>query len=225
MKIIIRILLCASLFISLVKAEDTVPSIQRGAEVFLERCSLCHGNQAMGEGKLSLKLKDYPNTNLLKIQKAKSLDDIKKVVIYGGILDSFSYYMPPFGNELSWTEIESVSLFVEKARAEPSPHLSLLQNLADKSEKSRFLGRETFAQRCALCHGVNGEGDGRMARVIKDPPPFDLTKSVMPEDYLRLIINKGGESIARSPQMPPWIDQLSQQEVTAVINYIIQLRK
>jgi cytochrome c oxidase cbb3-type subunit 3 len=103
--------------------------------------------------------------------------------------------------------------------------LSLLQNLADNSEKSRFLGRETFAQRCALCHGVNGEGAGRMARVIKDPPPFDLTKSVMPEDYLRLIINKGGESIARSPQMPPWIDQLSQQEVTAVINYIIQLRK
>jgi cytochrome c oxidase cbb3-type subunit 3 len=144
--------------------------------------------------------------------------------VYGGILDNFSYYMPPFGNELTWTEIESVSMFIEKSREEPIPHLSMLRDLTNEGSKSKSLGRETFSARCTLCHGVQGKGDGRMARIIKNPPPFDLTKSVVPKEYLTLIIQNGGESIGRSPQMPPWGDQLSQKEITAVIDYIIELR-
>lgn len=204
--------------------EDTIPTIKRGAEIFVERCSLCHGNQAMGEGKLALKLKDYPSTNLMKVRKAKDLAAIRDVVVYGGILDDFSYYMPPFGNELTWTEIESVSMFIEKSREDPTPHLALLRDLTDESSKSKSLGRETFSARCTLCHGVQGKGDGRMARIIKNPPPFDLTNSVMPKEYLTSIIQNGGESLGRSPQMPPWGDQLSQKEIAAVVDYITELR-
>ncbi|MFK5915805.1 MAG: cytochrome c, partial [Woeseiaceae bacterium] len=35
-----------------------------GANVFQARCALCHGTDGLGEGILSLQLKDYPNTNL-----------------------------------------------------------------------------------------------------------------------------------------------------------------
>lgn len=205
--------------------EDTIPTIERGAEIYLARCSLCHGSQAMGEGKLPLKLEHYPNTNLMKSLKAKGVDAIRNTVIYGGILDGVSLYMPPFGNELTWTEIESVSLFVENIRNDPKTFLAMLSKLDSKNVRSRDMGRDIFESRCVLCHGVNGEGDGRMAKIIKNPPPFNLTQSLMPKEYLKLIIANGGESLNRSPQMPPWKDQLSVTEMDAVIEYITSIRK
>jgi cytochrome c oxidase cbb3-type subunit 3 len=204
--------------------EDTIPSIERGAEIYMARCALCHGGQAMGEGKLPLKIEDYPNTNLMKGLKAKDLDSIRDAVIYGGILDDFSLYMPPFGNELTWTEIESISQFVSDLRKDPEPLLAMLQDIDKQQEKTSDLGRITFENRCVLCHGVSGQGDGRMAKIIKTPPPYNLTKSLMQKEYLSLIIASGGEPLGRSPQMPPWKDQLSPKEIDAVADYIIGLR-
>lgn len=63
-----------------------------------------------------------------------------------------------------------------------------------------------------------------MARVVTDPPPFNLTQSVASADYLRKIIAGGGASVGRSPQMPPWGTALDNDEITAVIQFIDTLR-
>jgi cytochrome c oxidase cbb3-type subunit 3 len=63
-----------------------------------------------------------------------------------------------------------------------------------------------------------------MAKVLKDPPPFNLTQSVLPKEYLTLIITKGGAELKRSGKMPPWGDQLNALEIEAVADYIISLR-
>ncbi len=85
-------------------------------------------------------------------------------------------------------------------------------------------GAEMFQSYCALCHGPNGEGDGKMAKIIKNPPPFNLTKSVMPDPYLEVIISKGGEAMGRSPRMPIWGEQFSKPEIQSLILYIKNLR-
>lgn len=205
-------------------AEDTIPTVEFGTKVFAERCSLCHGSQALGEGKLALKIASYPNTNLMTDKIAKSLDDVRNIVVYGGTLSNVSKFMPPFGNELTWTEIESVSLFLVNFRESPDTHLKMLKSIQHSSAEGSKLGREIFESRCTLCHGINGEGDGRMKKVIKSPPPYNLTKSVMPKEYLKQIVTLGGEPMSRSPQMPPWGDQLNDKEIDAVAEYIIGLR-
>lgn len=205
--------------------DDTTPTLSIGVDVYLKRCSLCHGSQGMGEGKIPLKIKTYPNTSLAVANKAKSKQEIFETVVYGGLLEGVSNYMPPMGNELTWTEIESVSIFIQALREKPKQILAIVAQHESEATATPNLGRQVYEARCVLCHGKDGLGNGRMAKIIKNPPPFNLTMSGVPKSYLISIISKGGEALGRSPQMPPWGEQLSQDEIEAVAEYIISLRQ
>lgn len=205
--------------------DDTTPSLEKGVGVYVNRCSLCHGSQGMGEGKIPLKIPNYPNTSLVKALKAKTSEEIHEMVVYGGMLDDVSKYMPPMGNELTWTQIESVSMFIQNLRANTEATLALVTEYQNANSVFANLGKQVYEARCVLCHGKDGLGDGRMAKIIKNPPPFNLTLSGVPKFYLTDIISKGGEAMGRSPQMPPWSDQLASNEIEAVVDYIVTLRK
>ena len=86
-------------------------------------------------------------------------------------------------------------------------------------------GAATYQARCVLCHGTIGLGDGRMSKIIKEPPPYNLTLSRAPDEYLKQIILLGGEPMGRSKHMPPWVNELSEVQVESVILYIKSLRK
>lgn len=219
------VLLFTVLPVSSKNLDDTTPTVENGASVYWKSCVLCHGAQGMGEGKIPLKIKNYPDTNIVTANKARTAKEIHDVIAYGGMLSNISNFMPPMGNELTWTEIESVTMFVNQLRESPEKHYSMLKQYSNTVEDKSGLGLSIFQSRCVLCHGANGEGDGRMAKVVKTPPPFNLTESKMPIDYIKLIIGKGGEAIGRSGQMPPWGEQLSEEEINAVATYIISLRK
>ena len=103
--------------------------------------------------------------------------------------------------------------------------LKLLRVEAENLKPTIRMGRGIYQGRCALCHGKGGEGDDKMARIIKKPPPFNLTLSRMPDAYLKDIINKGGQAMGRSSRMPPWGTDLSGKEVESVILYIKTLRQ
>ena len=63
-----------------------------------------------------------------------------------------------------------------------------------------------------------------MSKIIKNPPPYNLTLSALPDKYLKQIITQGGRAVGRSYQMPPWKDELSEEEVDSAIIYIKTLR-
>lgn len=85
-------------------------------------------------------------------------------------------------------------------------------------------GADIFAFNCMLCHGATGKGDGRLAKVITAPPPANLTKSIRSIDYMKDIVTLGGNAMQRSPQMPAWGGELSEQQVQAVVDYVFSLR-
>jgi mono/diheme cytochrome c family protein len=205
--------------------EGAEPSLALGSQVFKNRCVLCHGSQGMGEGALALKLKDYPSTNLMTNMSSLKRADIHNAVAFGGSKGSMSNFMPPMGNDLSWTELESVVDFVLLLRTNNTVAKKMLLAHEVDVKASRKVGAQVYNNRCVLCHGSFGEGDGRMARVIKSPPPANLMRSRLPDDYLVNIITKGGAGMGRSPQMPPWGDQLSPNEIRSVIFYIKHLRE
>lgn len=205
--------------------EDPTPSLEIGAKVFNHRCTLCHGPQGMGEGILPIKIDTYPNTNLFNQKFPTDRDSVHHIVVYGGSQGDMSNYMPPMGNDLSWTETESVVDFVVFLRNDKQQAHAMLSRLQAKTEPSSKLGRQVFSSRCVLCHGEYGEGDGRMAKIIKSPPPANLTLSLQSPAYLRLIISQGGEALGRSPQMPPWGEQLSEPEIESLLSYLLILRE
>lgn len=53
--------------------------------------------------------------------------------------------------------------------------ITLSAPAAQAQDAAIALGRSTFAERCAVCHGDDGKGGGRMAELFR-APPADLTK-------------------------------------------------
>lgn len=227
-KRLFTILLCLGCFHSIQASalhSEAEPTLKYGAHIFKGRCVLCHGNQGHGDGMLPLSIKGYPHTNLHENKYGSDLDSIRHSLIYGGSRKAMSIEMPPWGDELTYTQINSVAMFVSLMLTDADKANKLLDETKIKAHVSARAGRNLFKNFCTLCHGANGEGDGKMARIIKKPPPFNLTLSKVPDSYLMDIINKGGEAMGRSPRMPPWFEQLTKEEVQSVILYLKTLRK
>jgi len=200
------------------------PTVEIGAEVFSQRCILCHGNVGMGEGIIATSLKDYPPTNLRKNKYGVDNSAIKAAIIYGGERGAMNNAMPPFGDELTWLEIESTAKFMSLYYRNVEKAVALIKKYKVSAPPKRELGRVIFQRRCIFCHGKKGDGKGKMAKVINNPPPFNLTLSIKPDDYLFALITTGGEKMGRSPKMPPFGDELTENDIRSIILYIKKFR-
>ena len=80
-------------------------------------------------------------------------------------------------------------------------------------------GSIVFRTYCMLCHGPHADGKGRAARNY-NPPPANLTVSAASDAYKEMIIRKGGEAMGRSPFMPPWGDELTDEQISDVVAYL-----
>ncbi len=99
----------------------------------------------------------------------------------------------------------------------------VVRKFKDTPEASNIRGKIVYQSYCVLCHGVSGLGDGRAAK-IHNPKPSNLTASLLPKEYLTMIIRKGGEAMGRSPTMPPWGEQLTDEQVRDLINFLVTIR-
>ena len=100
----------------------------------------------------------------------------------------------------------------------------IVRNFKDSPQASMIRGKIAFAHYCVLCHGVSGQGDGRAAK-IHTPKPANLKLSTYPPEYLSMIIRKGGTAMGRSPAMPPWEEQLTDEQVRDVVSHLMFIRK
>ena len=218
-------LLCAAASAKSLESDDPTPTVKWGAAVFNERCVLCHGSNGRGDGQLPRSVPEYPDTSLTHDSDI-TVDALREAIVWGGSRGDLSPLAPPWGDELTWSEIESVVLFTNLLLSDAGEAQDVIDTAATAAAaRSIELGRELFSARCALCHGQYGEGDGRLARAISNPPPANLTISVAPKKYIRKIILDGGAAIGRSGHMPPWKDELAKDEIDGVVQFIMSLRK
>ena len=180
---------------------EKLPSLDNSARLFLERCTLCHGNEGMGGGLLPITLPQYPATNLLTNLRAKSAQEIHKIIEEGCCIEEkVGMLMPPWKGELSDAQITGLVELIQALRSKTQQTRNLLKEQANKMKHQSAAGKELYRSRCSLCHGNEGRGDGRMARVVKNPPPANLVQSRLPDEYLKNIILNGGEG--RGPIQP-----------------------
>jgi mono/diheme cytochrome c family protein len=85
------------------------------------------------------------------------------------------------------------------------------------------LGKTVYVAQCATCHGANGEGHA------PDYPPLAGNQSIMMQSSvnpIRMVLNGGyppGTQANPEPYgMPPFAQNLSDDEVAAVVSYIRQ---
>lgn len=84
-------------------------------------------------------------------------------------------------------------------------------------------GRKVYEANCAVCHGVEGKGDGAAA-VPLEPKPRDFTDAkymnTRTTTALRQVIAEGGQSAGLSPIMVGWSATLSPDQIESVLHYI-----
>jgi mono/diheme cytochrome c family protein len=89
----------------------------------------------------------------------------------------------------------------------------------DGEDAARFRGSLVFFNYCVTCHGPNADGNGRAARLY-DPKPANLRTSDKNEQYFKLITRRGGKAMARSEYMPPWGEELTDEQIADVTAYL-----
>ena len=218
------LLICVNAFFTIpfAAADNTA---EAGAKLFVDHCALCHGFMGLGDGYLAQAIVNYPDTELLTAKHAHDKDGIKKAIKWGGATGNMDPLSPPWVYILSETEIDAAADFIHLLRTDyQGAQQALSQAMTDQVATPGW-GRLVYALRCTQCHGEQGQGDGEMTRIVRNPPPADLTRTSATDDYLRKIIVGGGMAVNRSYQMPPWGDELTAAEIDSVILYIDSIRK
>lgn len=87
-------------------------------------------------------------------------------------------------------------------------------------------GARVFQKSCAVCHGPEGTGEGR---IKTDPPPRDLTdpdalKTASDWELYQVVLN-GGQVLGLSQKMLPWKDTLEDEEILDVATYVRSLAR
>ncbi len=84
------------------------------------------------------------------------------------------------------------------------------------------LGAKVFAQRCVLCHGPDGRGDGVGAKALNPKPRnyHDQAYMATRTDAQLLEVIRMGKGA-----MPRWDGLLTEAEMTAVLAHVRQLGK
>ena len=80
-----------------------------------------------------------------------------------------------------------------------------------------FRGGIVFKSYCGLCHGERGDGMGRAAKLYSE---LHLAISTRAPDYYEKIIRGGGQAVGGSAFMPPWKDELSEEQIEDVVAYL-----
>jgi len=198
--------------------------LRQGAQLFQQRCAICHGSDGLGEGVLAMSIPNYPNTNLLLPRVATDSSSIRRVIVEGPLFADISPFMPPWKDAMTDAEIEAATLFVVYLRQDLTTAIVFAREAARLMPPSARIGRALFLGRCAICHGADSMGSGRLAARLQ-PKPSNLANSRVEDAYLRSIISLGGAAVLRSPAMPAWDSEFSESEIESIIFYLHTLRK
>ena len=86
-------------------------------------------------------------------------------------------------------------------------------------------GQELFDRMCAGCHGYRGDG-GEGHRGGFSPHVTTLADKAymasVTDEYLVLVIKKGGAAMGKMATMPAWEKRLSDEEIRSIVAHIRQ---
>ncbi len=107
--------------------------------------------------------------------------------------------------------------------------LALYATTASANPPPAYEGRKLYVSYCLLCHGVEGSGDGPLAKAMKISPA-NLTTTVRSRSdtiLTKIITGQGKQTITGrdrhnllSETMPEWKDVFDESQIQALIAYL-----
>lgn len=180
----------------------------RGEQLYLENCSICHGNDGQGGMGIPLALDDF--------LKSASNDYLKQTIRLGRperIMPSF-YWMPE-------SDIDAIIQFISHWRTTPAPNWSKKNINGDIKS-----GQSLFKKNCAACHGENALGAigsglrfSRKQGLAMSPPALNnqgLLNSA-PDSMLHYIITHGRQG---TPMPSAKSLGLSKNNINDIVSYL-----
>jgi cbb3-type cytochrome c oxidase subunit II len=173
--------------------------VARGRPLYRRYCGGCHGATGEGDGKGAAGLHPKP-ANFAEQQYAAGRLGF---ALWNGVAGTAM----PAWRELDPADLAALSAVVSGFHtAQPEPQIP--KEVLD-------LGAQVYTDRCAQCHGMNGDGDGTAAGQFPIAPTNFQTQRPDIAASLRVLRN----GIEGSP-MAPWPGELSEAELSAVAYYV-----
>ncbi len=182
---------------------DLRAEVSRGGILFAANCVSCHGPAGKGDGGASASLLPKP----ANLAAARFSDERLSSVLWNGIPGSS---MPPW-RQLPAQDLQALVAYIQSLSV---PGVSS----ASQQTVSLDTGKALFAGLCASCHGGSGAGNGPAAGALTPSPTnFHLKKPT--EQRAWEVLENGVPGTA----MPPWKDQLSEDQRHALVEFVCSL--
>lgn len=213
-KIVLRIVLAASLLIGSLGGTALASSAYEGRGLYVSYCLLCHGTEGKGDGPLAKAMKITP-ADLSTTVRSRSDTIMRKIITGQGRQtitgrdrhNLLSDAMPEWGDVFSEPQLQSLIAYLR--------FLTRKQHdlMGDPST-----GQRLYQVYCRGCHGEEGDGDGIMTNLLRINPMDHTnpneTNRLSNEQLIKAILE------GRGRYMPGWKGILDQKEVEALVSYI-----
>ena len=190
----------------------TVPAYE-GRKLYVSYCQLCHGSSGKGDGPLAQAMKITP-ADLTTTVRSRSDTILTKIITGEGRQtitgrdrhNLLSEAMPEWKDIFSESQVKALIAYLRFLGSE--------HELTGDPE----VGQQLYQKYCQVCHGVEGDGDGVMTRLM-GMMPMDHTNPNMTNPLSNEAL---GKSIldGKGRFMPAWRGILSKTEVDALVSYI-----
>ena len=191
-----------------------LPAAYEGRRLYVSYCLLCHGGDGKGDGPLAKAMKIHP-ADLTTTVRSRSDTILTKIITGEGRQtitgrdrhNLLSDAMPEWKDVFSEPQVKSLIAYLRFLGR--SKH----QLMGDPE-----LGMQLYQKYCQVCHGVEGDGDGIMTKLMgimpMDHTNPNETNSLDNKELVESILDGTGRF------MPAWRGILSQSDVEALVSYI-----
>ena len=215
MKNILHLMLLLSFVsVSVPGAWASPPAAYEGRRLYVSYCQLCHGTEGAGDGPLAKAMKISPS-DLTTTVRSRS-DTILKKIITGEGRQTITGRNRH--NVLSEAMPEWKDVFDESQISALIAYLRFLGRKKYDLMGDPEVGSQLYQRYCQVCHGVEGDGDGIMTKLMEIMPMDhtnpNQTNSLDNEALVKSILDGKGR------YMPAWRGILSQNDVEALVSYI-----
>ncbi len=202
----------------------------RGAKVYNEACSVCHGDNGAGSLWASGNLTPPPrNFTLASIPRERLIHSITN--------GRPGTAMPAFKSQYSKEDIASVADYILHSFSPRSQEQTASKKLPDPINKTAasFMqmpypgdlkpnlaaGKALYLANCVTCHGESGAGNGPRAYFIF-PKPRNFLSDKVRKTFNRPALYNAVKNGVIGKEMPAWDKVLTAQQIADVSEYVFQ---
>jgi cbb3-type cytochrome oxidase cytochrome c subunit/cytochrome c553 len=205
-------------------ADPTLENIDNGKAIFVGNCAFCHGYGGNGDGPDAAGLLPAPPN----FEETSTYTDWTPGDYYWRVSESLPMRaMPQWHTWFNPAQISLVAGYVKNMLIFPDPKNEPVDPEIPKEAEAQFKmpgntdlmrGRQVYLQRCWMCHGDAGQGEGPDGKHLSPMPANftepDLKKFPDSEWYWKVTHGIGNAA------MPQWRLLLSDEDRWAAIKYI-----